>query len=523
MSSLYQKYRSQTFAEILTQKHVVDILQSSVKNRSFGHAYLFVGTRGSGKTSLARIFARAINCQNEDFVNKNGEPCNECESCTLAISGSHTDIIEMDAASNRGIDEVRNLKEAVDFLPTIGKYKVYIIDEAHMMTKEAFNALLKTIEEPPKHVIFIMCTTELFKVLPTIISRSQVFELKHASIDEIVSKIDLILSKEGLEIDLPGKRLIAKLGKGSFRDTESILEKVINSSTSKDLKIEEVTDILGLSSIVLIDKVKEGIYGVDISKVQSILEDELDEGAISNFNYQLAESIYADIVDSLSGENKNALQFEAFDFLVSVDKDLKNTTSPKLLYIAKILNFLKKYTDIPAVAMHSVGAQNFESAPQQSKTDQDPVTDIVPAPEQDISKIKHNPAALLRQRTQAAQKTTAAPKVVEQHQETVDKPAFISKFDLLDFLKTKNTFLYRFFSSHNFEIQEGKIIIDAKRPMEKALLGKPQTVELINTFASEHGTVLKIDFGDVSAVSAQEDKKKNVEDLSEEEAKNIFK
>ncbi len=236
--SLYQKYRAINFEEVLTQSHVTDTLQAALKNSNHGHAYILVGTRGTGKTSIARIFARALNCINDKHVNENGEPCNQCESCILSLKSSNIDIIEMDAASNRGIDEVRNLKESVDYLPSNGKYKVYIIDEAHMMTKEAFNALLKTIEEPPKHVVFVMCTTEIFKLPPTILSRSQVFELKPASIVQIVSKIDKILQNEGAEIEEEGKRIIAKLGKGSYRDTESILEKVIINGSGKIISID---------------------------------------------------------------------------------------------------------------------------------------------------------------------------------------------------------------------------------------------------------------------------------------------
>ncbi|GIW57535.1 MAG: DNA polymerase III subunit gamma/tau [Candidatus Dojkabacteria bacterium] len=338
--SLYQKYRAKNFKEVLTQKHATQILQNALKQQSYGHAYLLVGTRGSGKTSIARIFARALNCDDAEFVQNHGEPCNQCKSCQMALSGNHSDIIEMDAASNRGIDEIRMLKESIEFVPSLGKKKVYIIDEVHMMTKEAFNALLKTLEEPPEHVVFILCTTELHKVPSTIVSRTQVLELRFASIDEIISKMNFILENEGYEIDEEGKMFIAKLGKGSFRDTESILEKVLHFSQSTKISFAEVTQILGFSNFSIVIEFKDLLYSKDLLKIQSFINDYVDEGNIVNFNYQVSEAIYEDILFDLKNNFLDQYKLAIFECLCGLEKDLKGVLNQKILYAAKIMNFI---------------------------------------------------------------------------------------------------------------------------------------------------------------------------------------
>lgn len=517
--SLYQKYRAKNFEEILTQSHITKVLQTSLKNHSFGHAYLFVGTRGAGKTSIARIFARALNCEDTKYVEKNGEPCNKCQSCLLALESNHPDIIEMDAASNRGIEEIRSLKESIDFVPSIGKYKVYVIDEVHMMTKEAFNALLKTLEEPPKHAIFIMCTTEMYKLPSTIISRSQVFELKFASVTEIVTKLDKILKSEKREIDERGKELIANLGKGSFRDTESILEKVLNSSSQDSFAFEEVTEILGMSSYMLVEEIKNSIYNSSISKTQELIANNLDDGGIQTFNHQLAESIYTDIVSGLADGKTDSFKLELFDFLSSIDSQIRATTSPKLVYIAKILNFLKKYS---SEVIHSDPVVTKQKIVNKSNVE--PVEEVI---EKEIP--KNNPMALLR-KARLENRESEKGKERSEESKVVEKKIRkkVSKIDFLDFLKSKNLFLYRFFVHKEFEIDGSVIVIDAKGKMEQDLLKRPQTKKLIADFNSEFGTNLEIKQGEPDIDGRTKEEKeiakesKKVEDLSEDELKEIF-
>ena len=242
---LYRKYRPTGFDEVIGQEHIVQTLKNAITHGAVAHAYLFVGPRGTGKTTLARILAKAVNCH--EAVKHKGEPCNECQNCQDISSGRALDIIEIDAASNRGIDEIRELREGARLSPTQMKYKVYIIDEAHQLTKEAFNALLKILEEPPAHVIFILATTSADKMPPTILSRVQRFDFKKFSVAQIEAKLTAILAKEKVKAEPGAVRMIAHAAEGGLRDAESMLSQVL-SHTSKELTEEVVQSVLGVAS-----------------------------------------------------------------------------------------------------------------------------------------------------------------------------------------------------------------------------------------------------------------------------------
>ena len=241
--ALYRRYRPQDFDSVVGQEYVTRILKNQILSGRVGHAYLFSGIRGTGKTSIAKIFARAINCEH----NEDGNPCNACDTCLNIEKPGVMDIIEIDGASNRGVDEIREIREKVKYPPTMGKYKVYIIDEVHMLTKEAFNALLKTLEEPPEHIVFILATTEPNKLPMTILSRCQRFDIKPISQERIAGQIAHILEDIGVSMDREAIDFIAYRGDSSMRDALSLLDQVIDiREADKTITYEDVLAFMGM-------------------------------------------------------------------------------------------------------------------------------------------------------------------------------------------------------------------------------------------------------------------------------------
>ena len=244
--ALYRTYRPKTFEEVIGQEHITKTLQNQIMNGHIGHAYLFTGTRGTGKTSVAKIFARAVNCLDP----QNGSPCGKCANCLKLQNDNDINVIEMDAASNNKVDDVREIREKVKFMPVDVKYKVYIIDEVHMLTDSAFNALLKTLEEPPKHIIFILATTEVHKLPQTILSRCVRFDFRLVSVKELMAHLEKIFKKEKIECDEESLKLIATAGEGSVRDTLSIADSIASYCQGKITK-EETLKILGTTDYLL--------------------------------------------------------------------------------------------------------------------------------------------------------------------------------------------------------------------------------------------------------------------------------
>ena len=266
---LAQKWRPQNFSDVVGQEHITTTLKNQILSERIGHAYLFWGPRGTGKTTVARILAKAVNCPNriqetEFDSTKTAEPCNQCEFCSEISQDRSFDVIEMDAASNRGIDTIRDLRENVKLSPATCTYKIYIIDEAHMLSTEAFNALLKTLEEPPPHVIFIMATTEHAKIPKTISSRCQDFDFRHLEDEKIIERLQLITKEEDISADLDVLTLITRQSEGCLRDAENLLELV--SSTGKDLTVETVEQTIGLGSSSLLQELTEAITERDVTK-----------------------------------------------------------------------------------------------------------------------------------------------------------------------------------------------------------------------------------------------------------------
>ena len=263
---LYRKYRPKVFSDIAGQEHVTLTLANELKEGKISHAYLFNGSRGTGKTTCARILAKAVNCLNP----KDGNPCNECEMCKGIETGSILDVIEIDAASNRGVDNIRDLTDEANFTPANAKYRVYIIDEVHMLTIEAFNALLKTLEEPPEHVKFILATTEVHKLPPTILSRCQRFDFRRIPVEDIVKRLKFVCSSEGLTIDDEAASLVASIADGALRDALSLLDQC--ASRSRNITAEVVENAAGMAGKSYLYELADALNDKDTSKVFQMID-----------------------------------------------------------------------------------------------------------------------------------------------------------------------------------------------------------------------------------------------------------
>jgi len=274
--TLYRKYRPRAFAEVLNQEVVKQTIQNAIRLGRISHAYLFAGPRGTGKTTIARLLAKSLNCQHR----KDGEsePCNECEMCVEMNAGRALDLIEIDAASNRGIDEIRELRDGIKFAPVKGKYKVFIIDEAHMLTTPAFNAFLKTLEEPPEHAIFVLATTEAEKLPPTILSRVQRFDFRRITVSDIIKKLASDVKSEGLHVEPDALRLIASVAEGSIRDAESLLAQVVAFEEGDTISLSDVEEVLGTINFAKLKDWLELLSRSDAAGAISFLNQAHDDG-----------------------------------------------------------------------------------------------------------------------------------------------------------------------------------------------------------------------------------------------------
>lgn len=272
--ALYRKWRPDTFEEVKGQDHVVTTLKNQIINNRIGHAFLFCGTRGTGKTSIAKLFAKAVNCEHPI----NGSPCNECAACRAIADGSSMNVIEIDAASNNGVDNIRQIREEVQYSPSEGKYKVYIIDEVHMLTQGAFNALLKTLEEPPAYVIFILATTESHKIPITISSRCQKYEFRRISVETISDRLMELLGREQIEAEKKAVDYIAKAADGSMRDALSILDQCIAFNIGKELTYENVLDTIGAVDIDVFARLLDCVIKLDVVGAIDLVDDVVWQG-----------------------------------------------------------------------------------------------------------------------------------------------------------------------------------------------------------------------------------------------------
>ena len=356
--ALYRKYRPGSFSDLVGQNETVNIIRNEILNNKISHAYLFSGPRGTGKTSTAKIIAKMINCEN---LSNDGVPCGKCDSCINFSSSS--DIIEIDAASNNGVDEIRDLRDKVNLVPSFGKYKIYIIDEVHMLTTQAFNALLKTLEEPPAHIVFILATTEFYKIPITVVSRCQKFQFLKFSYDDIVSRLSFIAKKEAILVDDNVLYEIARLSDGGMRDAINLLDQLSSFSNEK-LCVDDLYKIAGVVSYKDFSKLLVSIKKNDVEYVVSFVENLNRNG--KNFEQFLADFLFF-VKDLLIFDKTHSVvlnisdnsvifedllkifeSFELYDLILMLNDlsaRIKSSSFPKILLITEFIKFCNDFSD----------------------------------------------------------------------------------------------------------------------------------------------------------------------------------
>ena len=358
-TALYRKFRPDTFEDVKGQDHIVTTLKNQIRADRIGHAFLFCGTRGTGKTTVAKILAKAVNCEQP----VDGSPCNECPTCRAIQAGTSMNVIEIDAASNNGVDNIREIREEVIYRPTQGKYKVYIIDEVHMLSAGAFNALLKTLEEPPSYVIFILATTESHKIPVTIQSRCQRYDFHRISIDTIAGRLRELMEKEQISVEEKALRYVAKAGDGSMRDALSLLDQCIAFYLGQELTFDKVLEVLGTVDTEVFSKLLRKVLGQDVTSCIHILEDLLVNGKelgqfVNDFTWYLRNLLLvktsedAEEVLDVSSENLKALQEESqlidtdtlmryIRVLSELSNNLRNATQKRVLVEVGLIKLCK--------------------------------------------------------------------------------------------------------------------------------------------------------------------------------------
>ena len=330
--ALYRKYRSRTFDDVCGQDHITSTLKYQAACGRVSHAYLFTGSRGTGKTSCAKILAKAVNCEDPH----GGEPCGVCESCRMIDRGGATDVVEMDAASETGVDYIRSIKEEVQYPPALLKKRVYIIDEVHMLSESAFNALLKTLEEPPEHVIFILATTELYKLPATVVSRCQRFDFRRLPVDVIVSRLRYIAENEGIALEDDAAYVIAKQAQGGMRDAISLLD--LTSAGGADVTLDRVKDILGVSGYERVAATADAIASRDAAALFEIVDEVASSSKDVGVFWRELSSFYRDmLIAKYAKDPKGYLDLTESDFSLLKESAAKFTLA-RLYYGSKILD-----------------------------------------------------------------------------------------------------------------------------------------------------------------------------------------
>ncbi len=509
--ALYRKYRPKTFDEVIGQDHIVKTLVNQIKSDMVGHAYLFTGTRGTGKTTTAKIFAKAINCEN----NVNGSPCGKCKVCLELNDPSNIDVIEIDAASNNGVNEVRELRENVQYPPVSGKYKVYIIDEVHMLTGAAFNALLKTLEEPPKHAVFILATTEVHKLPATILSRCMRFDFKLVPTEQIADLIAKIYDEQGKEYEKEAVFALAKAGEGSIRDALSVADVALSYSEGK-LYYKDVTTILGASDSTLINEFSSALILGNSGEVLETIEKIASLG--KNIGVVLKDliSYFRDLIVIKTCKNPNSILTLPETRFEEMKKVAELSTEERLLRILSLycdLETTLKYSINPRVLFESI---SLKAARPEADFNLDAITSRLSVLEDKLSKIESGKIAVVNEEksvpTVTEEPEVKTPKSVEIKADNSDVKGAL----LIGVRNSGSEMLYNVLQTVAVDYKDGTLNIYTKSEPDRALLDMENSRKVILE-------ALK-DFSIVSLHIMQSEKEKLTDEMDNatEKFKKIF-
>lgn len=507
---LYRKYRPNTFSKIVGQEHVTKILKNQIVNDKVGHAYIFSGTRGTGKTSAAKVFARAINCLNP----QDGEPCNECENCKAILNGETSDVVEMDAASNNGVDSIREIRQEVIYASTFLKYRVYIIDEVHMLSTAAFNALLKTLEEPPKGVIFILATTELHKIPITILSRCLKFEFKTISEEDIANNIKNILKQENREYEEEAVRYISRLADGGMRDALSIVDRCLDEG--EVLKLENIESLAGSINNEVLKNILLSIITYKPYNVLKLADNLIQSGKnIRQINYEIINE-FMNLMIKITTQNEvghsvfkdeeiNDIQRylveDRLNYIITklniLDNDIRMSSNPQVIFKSRLIelssvkrveNVVKSFEEKSEI----VSAENKDYMPLIND-----LTERIRELEEEIDELKEKGVTLSTKSTKDAV-------------ETVDNKPKLKEFR--DFKKLQNEIknkkemqLYSSLVISKAYVDKDIIYFVTENSFVKSMLEESKSKELLED------TILEITGKDYD-IRIVENKKENEED-----------
>lgn len=473
--ALYRKYRPQTFNDIVGQENVTKILKNQIKSGKVSHAYIFSGTRGTGKTSAAKVFSRAINCLNP----KDGEPCNECEVCKNILEGNTTDVVEMDAASNNSVENIRQIRQEVIYATVDVKYRVYIIDEAHMLTTSAFNALLKTLEEPPANVIFILATTESHKIPVTILSRCLRFDFDRLSEENISKRLQYICDKENIKYEVEAIDYISKIADGALRDGISVLDRCI-SQTNDILKLDNIKKMVGAIDDEVLNKIIEDVYSNDIIGVLECIDDIIKKGKdLRNLISNLNEKFLACLIDT-KDETKKDITINIIDRLAKLDNDLKTAVKPSILLKANMVEICNNPLNTNSTSQIVTESDN-ESIKSLNKKILNLENEIVSIKKRDASNIVQDEKKITKKleenRSQKDENIT---------NQVVNMSTFENSEDFKKFiLKKGNIKIYSAIASANIFFKEDILVIMTLNSFAYNLLKDNSNIDILKTLFKE--------------------------------------